>query len=67
MLVPESSGVCMPSFTLVALRVCSIKLRFLSYFGLIQTHKGVWPYRHSYNSPLVTLILNFYRFVNVTI
>ena len=27
--------------------------------------KGVWPYRHAYDIPLVTLILNIYGFVGL--
>ena len=39
------------------------KVPFWAFF-LIQ--KGVWPYRYAYDVPLVTLILNVYRFVELT-
>ena len=29
--------------------------------------KGVWPYRHAHDVPLVTLILNIYGFVGLTL
>ena len=28
--------------------------------------KGVWPYIHAYDVPLVTLILNIYGFMDLT-
>ena len=50
-----------PSFRLVApffLLFFLAKVPFWFLFFLIQ--KGVWPYRHAYDAPLVTLILNIY-------
>ena len=39
----------------------------LFFLGLTRTQEGVWPYRHSYNVHLATLIPNIYEFVGITI
>ena len=40
------------------------KVQFLALKN-IYIQKGVWPYRYTYDSPLVTLILNIYDFVGL--
>ena len=40
------------------------KKPFLGLFFLIQ--KGVWPYGHAHDIPLVTLTLNIYGFMGLT-
>ena len=37
----------------------------VTFFGFLNTKRG-WPYRHAYDIPLVTLILNIYEFVGLT-
>ena len=38
------------------------KVPFLAFF---LEYRKVWPYRHAYDVPLVTLILNIYGFVGL--
>ena len=47
MLLPESSYVCIPSFRSVAPRIRFIKVPLLTFFDLMQTQEGLWPYRYS--------------------
>ena len=63
MLFAGSSWVCMLSFKSVAPFFLSSRS---TIFGFFIIQKGVWPYRYAEDIPLVTLILNIYRFVGLT-
>ena len=64
-LLEELNCACMPRFRPVAPFFSLAKVPFfgLFFFGM---QKGMWPYRHAYDIPLVTPILNIYGFVGPT-
>ena len=55
-LFAESSCVCMPSFR-------SVAPFFSKMYHFFLIWKGVWPYRHAHDAPMVTPILNIYIWV----
>ena len=62
MLFNESNCVCLQSFR----SVTPFFLEKVLFLAFLKIRKGMWPYIHAYDVPLMTPILTEYGFVGLT-